>query len=265
MKRLLIALIGVGLSISLGVLNPIFKADSLPLSNSAAVPVAQSAPVVVPTPASPDLEVLSTHVRYLKESDLLVFEQTVRGTAGKTLPIPKGSIDGAPVLGYVFPTTLKPEDAGFGEVEGILALAVTSHPDFDDTPLWDENNNSNYGDDGIVFHSHWVVLVEDDRVPGGLSVKQFNQTDTGVVLPPTNPGMPMYLDSPGFSVVLTGNTLSVLVPAQRIHAKTDFKFDGVIAYMQVNTTNENLPMLGVYRAYSVNSGDLSLPYRVQPQ
>jgi len=62
------------------------------------------------------------------------------------------------VLGYVFPTTLKPEDAGFGKVEGILALAVTSHPDFDDTPLWDENNNSNYADDGIIFHSHWVVL-----------------------------------------------------------------------------------------------------------
>jgi len=54
---------------------------------------------------------------------------------------------------------------------------VTSHPDFDDTPLWDENNNSNYADDGIIFHSHWVVLVKDDRVPGSLSVKQFNKTD----------------------------------------------------------------------------------------
>jgi len=90
-----------------------------------------------------------------------------------------------------------------------LALAVTSHPDFDDTPLWDENNNSNYADDGIIFHSHWVVLVKD-RVPGSLSVKQFNKTDKTVVLPPTNPGMPMYLDSPGFPVLLKGNKLSVL-------------------------------------------------------
>jgi len=98
-----------------------------------------------------------------------------------------------------------------------LALAVTSHPDFDDTPLWDENN-SNYADDGIIFHSHWVVLVKDDRVPGSLSVKQFNKTDK-VVLPPTNPGMPMYLDSPGFPVLLKGNKLSVLVPAQRINLK----------------------------------------------
>jgi len=48
----------------------------------------------------------------------------------------------------------------------------------------------------------------------------------------------MYLDSPGFPVLLKGNKLSVLVPAQRIQSKTEFKFDGVVAYMQVNTTNK---------------------------
>ncbi|MBW4581963.1 MAG: hypothetical protein KME42_20550 [Tildeniella nuda ZEHNDER 1965/U140] len=265
MKRFLIALLGIGLSIMLGVFHFSLKTDAHPTTQSASAPTAQAVPQVVPTPKSPDLEVIGTSVRYLKEADILVFEQTVKGTAGKTLPKPRGSVDGAPVLGYVFPTTLKPEDAGFGKVEGILALAVTSHPDFDDTPLWDENNNLNYADDGIVFHSHWVVLVKDDRVPGGLSVKQFNKTDKTVVLPPTHPGMPMYLDSPGFSVVLKGNKLTVLVPAQRLHSKTEFKFDGVVAYMQVNATNKNLPMLGVYQAYSVSSGNLSLPYNVQPQ
>jgi len=65
--------------------------------------------------------------------------------------------------------------------------------------------------------------------------------------------------------LLNGNKLNVLVPAQRIRSKTAFKFDGVVAYMQVNATNKNLPMLGVYQAYSVGSGDLSLPYTVQPQ
>jgi hypothetical protein len=262
MKRFLIVLLGIGLSITLGVFHSTFKTDARPVLQP--VSVAQSI-TVTPTPKSPDLEVTGTRVRYLKDEDLLIFEQTVKGTAGKTLPKPKGSVDGAPVLGYVFPTTLKPEDAGFGKAEGILALAVTSHPDFDDTPLWDENNNANYADDGIVYHSHWVVLVKDDRVPGDLSVKQFNKTDKGIVLPPTNPGMPMYLDSPGFPVLLKGNKLSVLVPAQRIRSKTAFQFDGVVAYMQVNATNENLPMLGVYQAYSVSSGDLSLPYSVQPQ
>jgi hypothetical protein len=265
MKRFLIAFLGVGLSISLGVLHFTLKTDASPAPRSISAPTVQVIAQVMPTPKSPDLEILGTRVRYLKETDLLVFEQTVKGTAGKTLPTPKGSVDGAPVLGYVFPTTLKPEDVGFGKAEGILALAVTSHPDFDDTPLWDENNNSNYADDGIVFHSHWVVLVKDDRVPGGLSVKQFNKGDKSVVMPPTNPGMPMYLDSPGFSVVLNGNKLSVLVPAQRIRSKTDFKFDGVVAYMQVNATDKNRPMLGVYQAYSVSSGNLSLPYSIQPE
>jgi hypothetical protein len=42
----------------------------------------------------------------------------------------------------------------------------------------------------------------------------------------------------------------------------DFKFDGVTAYMEVNTTKENLPMLGIYSVYSVASGDLTLPYHV---
>lgn len=265
MKRFLIALLSIGLSLTLGMFHSSLKTDARSITQSVPAPVAQAISPVAPTPKSPDLEVTGTSVRYLKEADLLIFEQTVKGTAGKTLPKPKGKLDGAPVLGYVFPTTLKPEDAGFGKVEGVLALAVTSHPDFDDTPLWDENSNSNYADDGIIFHSHWVVLVKDDRVPGGLSVKQFNKTDKTVVLPPTNPGMPMYLDSPGFPVLLKGNKLSVLVPAQRIRSKAEFKFDGVVAYMQVNATNKNLPMLGVYQAYSVSSGNLSLPYSVQPQ
>jgi hypothetical protein len=265
MKRFLIALLGISLSLTLVVFQSSLKTDAHPTTQSMSAVVAQSTAQVVPTPKSPDLEILGTSVRYLKDADLLIFEQTVKGMAGKTFPQSKGSVDGAPVLGYVFPTTLKPENAGFGKVEGILALAVTSHPDFDDTPLWDENNNSNYADDGIIFHSHWVVLVKDDRVPGSLSVKQFNKTDKTVVLPPTNPGMPMYLDSPGFPVLLKDNKLSVLVPAQRIQSKTEFKFDGVVAYMQVNATNKNLPMLGVYQVYSVSSGNLSLPYGVQLQ
>lgn len=265
MKRLLIALLGIGLSIALGIVHSSIQTYARPLPQSVSAPTAKTVSEVIPTQKLPDLELLATSVRYLKDADLLIFEQTVKGTAGKTLPKPKESVDGAPVVGYVFPTTLTPEDAGFGKVKGILALAVTSHPDFDDTPLWDENNNLNYGDDGIVFHSHWVVLVKDNPVPGGLSVKQFNKTDKTVVLPPTHPDMPLYLDSPGFSIVLSGNKLRVLVPAQRIRSKTDFKFDGVVAYMQVNATENNLPMLGVYQAYSVSSGNLSLPYSVQIQ
>lgn len=213
--------------------------------------------------SSPALNIQSTQVQYLKELDLLVFEQQLNGVVGSTLPQSVGQLDGAPVLGYVFPTTLSPEDVGFSTTEGILALAATSHPDFDDTPLWDENNDRDYANDGVIWHTHWVVLSPDERVSGNLSVLEFDPNDNQVVLPPTNPGMPMYMDSPGFSVVAEGDTLRVLVPAQRVNNRTDFKVDGVTAYMEVNTSDVERPLLGVYRVYSIGSGDLSLPYAVQ--
>ena len=191
-----------------------------------------------------------------------IWEIKVKGTAGATIPDPAGQLHGAPVLGYVFPTSLKPTDVGFNQTEGILALALTSHPDFDDTPLWDENNDRSYDNDGIIWHPHWVVLHEDTRVEGGLSVKQFSKTDTSVKLPPTNPGMPMYMDSPGFQVITKGNSIKVVIPDYRMNHRVDFKFDAVTAYMQVNTENPDKPMLGVYKVYSVLSTDLSIPYSV---
>ena len=218
---------------------------------------------VVATPRSPALEIQSAQVQYIEKLDLLVFEQQVSGTVGSTLPQPAGQLDGAPVLGYVFPTTLSPEAVGFGGVDGILALAITSHPDFDDTPLWDEDNDDDYANDGVIWHSHWVVLTGDDRVSGGLSVAEFAADDESVVMPPTNPGMTIYLDSPGFAIVTDHETLRVLVPAQRVDHNTDFNFDAVTAYMQVNTSDSNRPTLGVYEVYSVGSGDLSLPYEVE--
>ena len=211
---------------------------------------------------SKDLKITGASVNYLNDLDLLVFQVAVSGEAGKTVPEAAGKLDGAPVLGYVFPTTLKSTDVGFGDTEGIVALAVTSHPDFDDTPLWDENNDRDFKNDGVVWHTHWVVLQPDTRVPGGLAVKQFAKTEA-VVLPPTNPGMPMYMDSPGFSVLKQGNQLKVLVPAQRIDNQRQFNYDVVAAFMQVNTTDDSKPMLGVYEVYSVLSGDLSLPYAVK--
>ena len=220
-------------------------------------------PKTAPMASSPDLSIKQATVTYLEDLDLLVFEQQVAGSAGGQVPTARGSLDGAPVLAYVFPTTLAPDAAGFVGAEGTLALAVTAHPDFDDTPLWDENGNQRYDDDGVVWHPHWVVLGEDTRVPGGLAVRSFEAGDPDVVLPPTNPGMPMYMDSPGFSVVRKGSTLRVLVPAARVRGVTDFRFDAVTAYLEVSTAKDR-PMLGVYQVYTVLSGDLSLPYRGRP-
>lgn len=209
-----------------------------------------------------DLLIKNTSVQYDERLNQLIFSIEVEGDAGKTVPAGIGQLDGAPVLGYVFPTSLKPTDVGFSATEGILALALTSHPDFDDTPLWDENNDQNYANDGVIWHPHWVVLQQDTRVAGGLSVKQFNPEKNEVTLPPTNPGMPMYMDSPGYPVITNSNIIRVIVPAYRMNHQTEFQFDAVTAYMQVNTSNKALPMLGVYAAYSVASGDLSLPFKV---
>jgi len=215
-----------------------------------------------------DFQVKSVNVKHIPEIGATVWEIAVKGSAGKTTPVPAGQLNGAPVLGYVFPTTLKSKDVGFSATDGIVALALTSHPDFDDTPFWDENNDENLGNDGIIWHPHWVVLTEDKRVEGGLAVKQFDANDKSVILPPTNPGMPMYMDSPGFQVLTEGNTIRVVVPDYRMNNKTDFQYDAVAAYMQVNTGDKgshgggDKPMLGVYKVYSVASGKLTLPYKV---
>ncbi|MDY8134657.1 hypothetical protein [Aquimarina sp. 2201CG5-10] len=214
--------------------------------------------------SSDDLKITAAKVNYDNDLEHHIFEIQVKGKAGESKPAPVGSVHGAPVLGYVFPTSLKPTDVGFSKTEGIVALALTSHPDFDDTPLWDENFDSDYANDGIIWHPHWVVLVKDERVPGRLSVKTFDTNDKSIKLPATNPGMPMYMDSPGYNVITRGNTIKVVVPKFRMNNITDFSFDGVAAYMQVNTKwkEKNMPMLGVYAVYSVASGDLSLPYKV---
>ena len=214
----------------------------------------------MPVPLTPDLDLVGASVSHNRALSVLVFDLNVAGIAGATVPEERGQVDGAPVLGYVFPTTLSPEDVGFAAGEGILAFAVTSHPDFDDTPLWDENGDRLTDNDGRIYHTHWVVLVPDDRVAGGLSVKETNAVDTD--LPATAPGMPMYLDSPGFSVHLDGHRMRIVVPLDRVSGQHDFNYDAVTAYMEVNQSDAKRPLLGVYKVYDVLSGDLTLPYTV---
>jgi len=216
---------------------------------------------------SADFQIKSAQVVHNKKFGTLEFEITVAGKAGGTKPVPVGKLDMAPVLGYVFPTTLKAEDVGFSATEGIVALALTSHPDFDDSPLWDENMDGNFENDGIVWHPHWVVLVKDSRVKGGLSVKEHKKAAT-VKKPKTAPAMPMYMDSPGFPVVAQGNSITVSVPAFRVNNKVSFNFDAVACYMQVSAPSTEMgemdkPMLGVYTVYSVLSKNLSLPFKVK--
>ncbi|MGH2535758.1 MAG: hypothetical protein ACRDJW_26195 [Thermomicrobiales bacterium] len=221
----------------------------------------QATPVAPPS----DLALVDAAVRHHAELDLVVFDLQVAGTAGGTLPTPAGALDGAPVLAYAFPTTLAPGAVGFSGAEGTVALVVTAHPDFDDTPLWDENGDGDPTNDGATYHSHWVLLVADERTPGGLSVAAVADADPAAVLPPTNAGLPIYLDSPGFAVRLTDETVRVVLPGERLGGETTFTFDAVTASLVVNTSDEARPLLGVTEVYSVLSGDLSLPYTVEAE
>lgn len=138
----------------------------------------------------------------------------------------------------------------------------------DDTPLWDENNDGKFDNDGLVWHPHWVVLTKDSRVAGGLSVKEFKEGDKSVTLPKTAPGVPMYFDSPGFNVVTSGQAIRVVVPAYRVNNQKNFKFDAVSCYLQMSHSADHhhagdQPILGVYNVYGVLSGNLSLPYAVK--
>lgn len=215
---------------------------------------------------SPDFIITSAKVFHNKKIGTLEFEITVSGKAGNTKPTPIGKLDMAPVLAYVFPTNLKSEDVGFSAIEGIVALALTSHPDFDDSPIWDENMDGNFENDGLVWHPHWVVLVKDSRVKGGLAVKEHKKADA-VRKPKTAPDMPMFMDSPGFPVVTSGNTISVSVPTYRVKNNVNFNYDAVTCYLEVSAPSSGMsmdkPMLGVYNVFSVLSKDLSLPYKVK--
>jgi hypothetical protein len=137
------------------------------------------------------------------------------------------------------------------------ARGFSSHPDFDDTPLWDETRDADYGNDGGRYHVHWVVLVDDPQSGAGLSVP--SQTDPKL-LPPTAP-MPMYLDSPGYHAFARGGTLHVVVPGWHLHGVDAFSYDALTARMVVDASL-SAPVLRVEQVYRILSGDLSLPLTV---
>jgi len=144
---------------------------------------------------------------------------------------------------------------------GIQAFAVTSHPDFDDTPLFDENGDGNPSNDGNVWHSHWVVLQPDAACgQGALKVVDIPE-GTKPRLPKTWPGLPLLMDSPGWAPSLKKNTVEVRVPFDDIGVIQAGAFDGVTAALRVHASVHN-PLLCVAQVFKVASGNLSLPGKV---
>lgn len=209
----------------------------------------------------PEFDIVRTNVKV--DGSQLVFSMDVSGRAGKSKPAKTGKLAGSRVFSYVWPTSLDPSEVGFDAKAGILAFAVTAHPDFDDTPLFDENGNGKTTDDGDLWHSHWVVLVPDETCgPKALKVKDIPQ-GTKPKLPKTWPGLPILIDSPGYSPQLSQSHVEVRVPLDNVAAATSATFDGVAAGLRVNAS-VHAPLLCVENVFKVASGDLSLPGKIMP-
>ncbi|HET9818861.1 MAG TPA: hypothetical protein VFP92_06840 [Rhodanobacteraceae bacterium] len=209
------------------------------------------------TPAPFDI----VQTRISTEGNAAIFQIAVSGKAGASKPAKSGKLAGSSVFSYVWPTTLDPYLVGFEHDSGILAFAVTAHPDFDDTPLFDENGDGDPNDDGDLWHSHWVVLQPDDACgKGALKVVDIAK-GSKPRLPKTWPGLPILLDSPGWSPIFDGNSLEVRVPFDDIGPVNAAGFDGVTAALRVNASVHS-PLLCVANVFKIASGDLSLPGKV---
>jgi hypothetical protein len=204
-------------------------------------------------------DILAAHVS--AEGSRLTFRLNVAGQAGSMRPDPAGALAGAPVFAYVWPTTLDASSVGFEPEAGLLALAATAHPDFDDTPLYDENGDGDLVNDGAGWHSHWVVLGPNEACGAGALAVIDIPEGAKPALPATWPGLPLLIDSPGFTPLFNGGevSLTVALPSGVVLAGT--AYDGVTAALRVNA-DLHAPLLCVTDVWDVASGDLSLPGRV---
>ena len=203
-----------------------------------------------------DLDIV--HARISTDGNVATFHMAVSGQAGETKPTPVGTLAGSSVFAYVWPTSIDSYEVGFEPDAGILALVVTSHPDFDDTPLFDENGDGDPTNDGDVWHSHWVVLGPDEQCgPDALKVIDIPEGEQPR-LPKTWPGLPLLIDSPGWQPLFFDETVEVMVPFDAIAVVQETNYDGVTAGLRVNA-NVHSPLLCVEDVFEVASGDLSLP------
>lgn len=186
------------------------------------------------------------------KGDTAVFTTRVRGEAGKDKPDATGKFEGSSVYAYVWPTSLNSGEIGFDKDQGIVALAVTFHPDFDDAAFGAKNRH--------IWHPHWVVLAKDEACGAGLKVIDIPE-GTKPKVPETWPGVPLLIDSPDYPTSFKDETVDVEIPLSLIGGIKGASFDGVTAGLKVNG-NLHAPLLCVSNVFKVASGNLSLPGKV---
>ena len=126
--------------------------------------------------------------------------------------------------------------------------------------MFDENGDGDLGNDGADWHSHWVVLVpNEDCGPGALGVRDIPDGQSPK-MPTTWPGLPIFLDSPGFSPVFDGPEIKLTVALSE--DVDGAAYDGVTSALKVNA-NVHAPLLCVTDVFDIASGDLSLPGEIK--
>ncbi|MGF6175140.1 hypothetical protein [Ensifer sp. 4252] len=186
------------------------------------------------------------------KGDTAIFSTRVRGEAGSEKPVATGNFAGSEVYAYVWPTSLNSSDIGFERDQGIVALAVTFHPDFDDGANGKKNRDA--------WHPHWVVLNEDKACRGGLKVTDIPE-GTKPKLPATWPNVPLLIDSPDYPTRFKSDAVEVSIPLSFLGAIAAASYDGVTAGLKINA-NLHAPLLCVDNVFKVASGNLSLPGKV---
>ncbi|HEX7126128.1 MAG TPA: hypothetical protein VF406_10180 [Thermodesulfobacteriota bacterium] len=183
----------------------------------------------------------------------VIFRMEVRDGAGGETPRATGALEGSRVYAYVWPTTLDTSAVGFEAGQGILALAVTFHPDFDDAADGRRNRD--------VWHTHWFVLVPDEACgPKALKVRDIPQGATPRV-PRTWPGVALLVDSPDLPPTFVGPAVEVRVPRDALDGVAGMRFDGITAGFRVSA-DLGAPLLCMTDVFDVASGDLSFAGRV---
>lgn len=201
------------------------------------------------------------HAKITTQNNIATFHMGLASAPGTRKPSATGKLANSSVYSYVWPTSINSSEVGFDANAGILALAVTAHPDFDDTPLYDENNDKNPANDGNEWHSHWVVLQPNEACgEGALGVVDI-PAGSKPKLPKTWPGLPILLDSPGWDPIFSDDIVEVNVAFENIEAISHASFDGVTAGLRVNQS-VHAPLLCVVNVMDIASGDLSLPGKV---
>ena len=207
-----------------------------------------------PGNAKPAFDIVKTDIKVDSAKNWLIFSMQVSGKAGSVKPAKTGKFAGSRVFSYVWPTKIDPAEVGFDQGAGILALAVTAHPDFDDVPVFNIK--------GANWHSHWVVLVPDAACgKDALKVKDIPE-GSKPRLPKTWPGVPILIDSPGYPPAFNGGSVSIRVPFDDVSRLAGVAFDGVTAGLQINASAHQ-PLLCVANVFDVASGDLSLPGKTE--